>query len=448
MNTEHDAPLRPLVESLTVQLEALPFDVVAANEHYTAGGAENLKYRKQTIDQFLQDDELIEPDVQPRRYTHEEIDVVISKYESALDILVAQSDRTQDEDLLIDRLIKKSGELFRYEELMLAFGATAINDSEKHRKIAAELSMELIGGIDQPAFDELLFNLREEAFHSEQPFAKELLNLTGERPRPETAGQMFELDDATREVIGRDLVVLYPGLNELLSAETTTSVSPSEAISIFDELLKVSGLDDEWQTELNSGKAAETHTAAKIVTIGNQRAPFKNYREAVAVGFHECIVHAGRSEGVVHPGVGDFEEGIATRLQQIITGEKRTPGVQYYLAIGLQAGADRGGVPRSYRETFEIMWRREALQMEVSGSGVDVQKARAQAQRHVQRTRRGGEVDTHDASYFTGAQKAAQWLNQITRLPGAERRSLLAKVLTNKYDPTDPEQAAYINKHG
>ena len=38
------------------------------------------------------------------------------------------------------------------------------------------------------------------------------------------------------------------------------------------------------------------------------------------------------------------------------------------------------------------------------------------------------------------------WLNQISVLPEAARRSLLAKVLTNKYDPTDREQAVYIDR--
>jgi hypothetical protein len=432
-------------ETIEDEFFAVPFSRLAGNEHYNAGGADALRHRRETIEAFLASETMTEPDVAPRKHDQATVDQAILKYETMLDILFSQP-RSEDDEILIDKIIDKTGELFRYKELMLAFGSTAMLDKEKHERIASDLSMELVGGVNQKSFDTLFNELVELAEASQQPYAKELLDKVGRRPKQENGLDRIELKQETREKIAEDLVTLYPGLAELLRESHEGPVTPEDAVPIFTRLQEIAHLN-EWRTELRSGKAAEAHSTEKLVTIGRERDNFKNFRDAVAVGLHESIVHANRSEGIVLPNAGDFEEGIATRLQQIISGEERTPGVQYYLSIGLQIGADQNEQLRSYRETFEILWRREALLMEKAGKPVDVAKARQLAQRQVQRTRRGGVVDTRDASYFIGAQKAAAWLNEVATLPAQERRAALAKVLTNRYDPTDPEQSAYIDRH-
>lgn len=199
-------------------------------------------------------------------------------------------------------------------------------------------------------------------------------------------------------------------------------------------------LPEGWKAELDGGKSAHTDIRGETVYYGRGRDDFPNELAAIGVAFHEAIVHGGRGEG---PGGLVFEEGLATCLEQVITGNKRVPGVQYYLSIGLQAGVDRQGEMRSYRGTFEIMWRREVLLMERSGKEIDIEKARSNAQRQVHRTRRGGAIDTRDSSYFLGAQKAANWLNTIADLPESERQARLKHILSVRYDPTNPDHQKY-----
>ncbi|MCD8561550.1 hypothetical protein LRY29_00525 [Candidatus Saccharibacteria bacterium] len=438
------------VESVSRQIESefqkLKFTQTAGNSHYASRGPEDLEQRNASVVGFLQDDSRIEPLVGPTFHDPSFIQEAIAKYETMLDVLTSQSPRSDEDEMLIDKLIDKTGELFRYEELMHAAGAVALEDREARRRVASDLSAELIGGIDQAYFDGILYDLRDLAAHSQLAIAKELLERIGE-PHLEEA-RIIELEDHARELIKQDLVDLYPGLQELIDRATMVgeTVSPQDAVPLFQELLRIAGLDSEWTVELKSGgRSAETSSSRKVVYIGERRASFKNGLDALAVGFHEAIVHAGRAQGVSLPGYLDFEEGIATLLQQVISGEKRTPGVQYYLSIGLQLGMDRSE-PRSYRDTFEILWRREALLMDRDGKEVDIEKARVQAQRQVHRTRRGGAVDTRDAAYFVGAQKAAAWLNGISELPAEERRQVLRLALSHRADPTLQHHVSYIEK--
>ncbi len=443
--TAEETP-KSVSETIEEAYKRLTFTNTSGNSHYASSGPEDLARRNASINEFLGSDDIEEPSLSPTLHDKTVVDEAIEQYESMLEILIAQPNRSDDDEILIDKLINKTGELFRYEELSLAMGAAAVEDFTSHRRIASELSLEIMGGINQGAFGALLNELLDDAQSSDSTYGKELSSLLERQPAPEKVQDSIELEDSTREIIGHDLKVLFPGLVEMLNDPDEGPLTSEQAVPLFEQLQQIANLDDDWTVELNDGKAAETSGVQKKVSIGRNRLKFPNRRAAIAVGFHESVVHGGRSEGISLPGSLDFEEGLATRLQQIISGEKRTPGVQYYLSIGLQAGADRGGEPRSYRETFEILWRREALLKEQAGKEVDLDAVRVQAQRQVHRTRRGGAIDTRDAAYFIGAQKAASWLNEIAELPAAQRRQQLALALTHRYDPTNPEHAAYIER--
>jgi len=437
---------KSLAETIEEEYKKLKFTNTSGNSHYASSGPDDLARRNESIESFLSSEDIEEPSLTPTFHERGTIELTITKYESMLDILMAQPHRTEEEEILIDKIINKTGELFRYEELMRVIGAAACEPDPSRRRIASELSLEIMGGINQGAFGGLVNELLDDAETSDSPYAKELVSLLERQPGSSEVKDSIELEDTTREIISQDLMVLFPGLNELLNEPDSGPLTPEAAVPIFEELQRLANLDDEWTVELTDGKAAETSGVQKKVFIGRNRVKFPSRRAAIAVGFHESVVHGGRSEGISLPNSLDFEEGLATRLQQVISGEARTPGVQYYLSIGLQAGADRGGVPRTYRETFEILWRREALLKEKAGKQVDLDEVRVSAQRQVHRTRRGGAIDTRDAAYFTGAQKAASWLNEIALLPPAERRQQLAFVLTHRYDPTNPDHVTHIQR--
>jgi hypothetical protein len=134
-----------------------------------------------------------------------------------------------------------------------------------------------------------------------------------------------------------------------------------------------------------------------------------------------------------------FEEGFATAIEQIITGETRTAGEQYYLAIGLQLGLDRGGKKRDFRETHEIMWRRLVVEALVNGDVISPEQAQVKAYDQVMRTNRGGAIDARDISYFEGS-KRYTWVNTIASLEPSERKRALRIALSGRFDAADPEQ--------
>ncbi len=446
-NAETPIPVR---DALKDAFEELEFTKTAGYTHYNPSDAYQQGWRDAQIDTFLKHDSIEEPDVAVRRYSKEEIDSTVQKYESMLDILYAQPERSAEDEALIDRIIEKSGELFRYEELMLSVGAAATEDFNRHRRIASELSVEIMGGVDEEAAKGMINQLLDLAEKSESSYAVELRSmLTRQAIDMEKAENGIELTEKSREVLYADLLVLFPKVRQLLAGARSDDgkITPEQSIPIFNAMLEAVDLED-WGAEIEEGlKGARTSKADKKVYIGDKRDDFTSTLDALGTSFHESM-HAARSEGIEMAGYRNVEEGITTLLQQIITGVQRTPGKQYYTAIALQAGVDRGGVPRSYRETFEIMWRRQALLNEQASDPNDMEKVRSDAQRQVQRTRRGGAIDGRDSSYFTAGQKTARWFNELAQLPEAERRSLLALTLSNRIDPTIPEHVAYARVHG
>lgn len=242
----------------------------------------------------------------------------VGVYDDLLADLMSRN-RTTEEDILADRIIHKTGELFRYEELMHAAGAVATSDRLEHRRIASELSVEIMGGVNQSIFDSLVSELLDGARTSGLPYVQELIELVHERPH--SGEECFELLDATIDTIRGDLFDLYPELKGLLERPIDGEITTQEAKPIFEQLLQLGNIGDEWTVEFDDGKSVRTDSKSYRVVIGKNRKSFESWREAVAVGFHEAIVHAGRSSGPMYPGGLDIEEGLATRLQQVLSGK-------------------------------------------------------------------------------------------------------------------------------
>lgn len=410
---------------------------------YVHPDAGRVGLRASSVKDFLNNPELLEPAIMMDGiFSMEDVAEADTLYQRLLDELMAvpPQERTPEAEALIDKIIKKIGELFRYEELLLALGSTALADQEEHRRMAAELSLEFIGGIDRQSFGLLVNELLAIAARSDRSEAKELLTMLAPQEVAEEGGEIIGVSDEAMRVVHHDIRSLYPGIAQMMDQASPNPVDVGQAVDICNKVIEAGGLSDEWRAELDAGKSARTDIAAKTVYYGKDRELFPSEMAAISVAFHEAVVHGGRGTG---PGDLAFEEGLATCLEQVITGKRRVPGSQYYLSIGLQAGVDRDGNRRNYREVFEIMWRREVLLMEQKGEEIDIQKARSDAQRQVHRTRRGGAIDTRDSSYFLGAQKASSWLNRIAELSEHERQAQLRHVLTHRYDPTNPEHVAY-----
>ena len=419
-----------------------PFTKTPGYEHYLNPNTNSVE-RQKRVSEFLNDPNLIEPSrMMDGRHDLATIEETTKFYEDLLDELteIPPEDRSQGREELIDKVIRKMGELFRYEELMLAIGSVAVSDFDEHRRLASELSLDIMGGVDKLAFAAIVNELVDLAKGSRRKEATELLCLLEKQPVDGDSYEVLGLSDETMKIIHDDLRSVYPEIGFMIDKASEKPVAVGEAVNVCEAVIRATGLPEEWRVELDSGKSAHTNIREKTVYYGENRADFPSELATIGVAFHEVVVHGGRGKG---PGGLDFEEGLATCLEQVITGQKRVPGKQYYLSIGLQAGVDRGGEPRNYRETFEILWRREVLLMEQSGDAVDINKARSNAQRQVHRTRRGGAIDTRDSAYFVGAQKAAGWLNDIAQLPEEERLEKLRHILSVRYDPTNPDHISY-----
>ena len=153
--------------------------------------------------------------------------------------------------------------------------------------------------------------------------------------------------------------------------------------------------------------------------------------------------HAMREKTGLPEGLA-FEEGLGTAFEQVVTGEKRTPGEQYYTSLSLQLGLDRCGEKRNFREVYEILWRRIVVSQIADGKPEDIDTAKEQAYTQCMRTMRGGALDARDISYSEGDKKAYPWLNQLATLSEDQRRAKLKWVLAHSFDPTNETHLAQM----
>ena len=133
----------------------------------------------------------------------------------------------------------------------------------------------------------------------------------------------------------------------------------------------------------------------------------------------------------------DAEEGLAKAFGQAVNGKYEQPGVQYYIGAGLLLGTS--GEPKSFRQTFEILWRRQAL-LDMEASGQDamtdeiVDKAKNSLYTRTFRLVRGTNspvVFLKDLAYFRGSHNAWQYLKSAE---GDE--TAFALMMSGKADPT------------
>jgi hypothetical protein len=303
--------------------------------------------------------------------------------------------------------------------------------------------MELFGEPHRDDFLQLLARLRQTADTKADtnPYAQELLALTGSVEVGEGTPN-YELKESTLETLKGDLLTLFPQLNEFMMDENAEAVSAEQSIPYIQAMIDAMGMVG-WEAELTVGKGASSSSEDKEVLIGRDRPPFLP-KQLMSTAIHEDIGHGFRAynssiqedriKQTALPGSLAFEEGFATGLEQIFSGEKRIAGEQYYLSLGLQLGLDRDGEKRNFRETYEVLWRR----LVVTGAEEDIDKAKNQAYKQVMRTTRGGMLDARDISYFDGAKRAYAWLNEIAELPQDERHEKLQWVLSGRFDPTNP----------
>lgn len=222
----------------------------------------------------------------------------------------------------------------------------------------------------------------------------------------------------------------------------------TEAIEVA--LEKMGGKELDWKVEIvpdSSALAVSAHQ--KIVEVGDSRPTIKGNILRGKI-LHELGVHAGRSiraekAGWLSAAYGqegylDFEEAFATALEDTYQGKFDDHGEDYQLIAGLAYGYDNHS-PRNFRETFEVMWRVNAIGKIKEGSITEKGMANAKSNAYMSCLRlfRGttglqkGVVYLKDLAYFNGQESV--W----NVLKGVKTQEDFDLLFVGKLDNSKPD---------
>lgn len=299
-------------------------------------------------------------------------------------------------------------------------------DEEQYMK----LSRELYGDVETDVFNGLINQLKVQVSGLEtedkaaQTIKDELLAMlpeveagasVGTKPSQETVDYWQE---ALEDFYGGMLAHVPEGQEEF---------NAEQIRDIFEQIIRTEFGEaaEDWQVVLEDATSITVKTAEKKIVIPNDRPPVtpEKLKELIV---HEIGVHMLRSimgEGTDMPllkvGMSEYydsEEGVGKVTEQIVSGEYQPAGEQYYIAAGLMLGA--AGQPASFRQTYETIWRRQALEdftasPEQQMTNELIAEAKDKAYTTVFRLQRGTNnpvVFLKDLAYFRGNHNAWKYL--------------------------------------
>ncbi|MET0979932.1 MAG: tyrosine/phenylalanine carboxypeptidase domain-containing protein [Candidatus Saccharimonadales bacterium] len=451
--------MKSSLEAISTTLSQAHYASVSSNEPYAVDSTpEQSALRQELSALYLQ-----HPTEWPE-FNYPKLNVAaLWESERIMQMALAELDNVQGDDdeiaIMYEQVAVKLAEVYRHLEVVRGLGRTGLR-REVSRERAGQMTLEIFGEPNQAVFDDMLHAdivaARQPIGHPDVQLSNiraEFLELIGDKARhyaPESDRVSYELEDTAIETLRADFYGLFPGL-ETIPTSDKKSLTSKESLPWFDATLAAVGLTAKgWTSRPGEGKAASTNSGAKEVVVGENRSDFTDVT-VKTVPVHEVVAHGLRAQNASEqelavrqrplPGYLAFEEGFGMALEQIISGEKRIGGVAYYLSLGLQLGMDQEiAEKRSFKDTYEIMWRRSLLNKQNMTSD-DIIAAKQTALQQTMRTTRGGSLDARDISYAEGARKAHQWLNDVATQEPTERQRLLKWVLSGKFDPTNQAHA-------
>jgi hypothetical protein len=409
------------------------------------------------------------PDISYPQLDTPSLDESESQYQSLLEAIMDAEQRegeTPESNALYESSARKLAEVYRHMEVRRRLGGFTLKRTEMMRQRAGNMSAELFGEVDEEKFAaQLQADIRiaveqaEKGSPEKQTVTRELLGLL--RVSPERTAEILSRNNPDRlellhpeaiRVIRQDLYTIFPTLELAMNqfAGRTELTPATEGELAFVAALNALGLTKKsWKVEvLPNSSSAETHAREQTITFGEKRADFTP-DAIVTVPIHEAL-HAYRAQSSKElglpmlPGAVAFDEGLATAVEQVVSGKTRIPGEKYFIQLGLLKGLflpEDEREEQSYRTVHEIMWRRAALREESELTPGRVSALQSAAYGPVMRTARGNARDNRDISYFIGGQKAMPFLNETARLSQPLRLQRLKWVLSGVFDPTVYEQA-------
>jgi hypothetical protein len=426
------------------------FSGTGSNDWYATGPGE--RNRTEVRNEFIANESLNEPDIP---YT--KVGTIDYRHLEKVYGQMLEEARIAGDDLFYEQVARKLAEMYRHKEVQRRVGGEAIDKALSIRR-AEQMNGEIFGELEQGDFDVVLSeHIANAQKISDHPIARDFLQAVGDREVSAEEGFDFELKPDTITKLREDLFTILPNLESTLASTEMRPVDMDEAATWANRVIAAVGMDqDGWRSEKIPVKAtAETTASKKLVSFGAERANFESTQHMNAVIVHEVVGHGYRAFNSARqeyptkrptmPGTTDFEEGLATGLEQLISGKPRIAGKRFILAFGLAKGLDRGGEPRGFRETYDLLYQTLAIERLAAGQPVNELELRRKAYMECSRTRRGGAIDMRDISYFAGAKKAYNWMNEIAQLPEEERQAKLRWILSGRFDPTNEAQAALFS---
>lgn len=347
---------------------------------------------------------------------------------------------------------------YRYSELfMMDMSRIMISSeySDDERKEAEEwFKMTNEGLYGKPQLDVFSALAKKEISAKTTPYGadqenvrflkEELAGLCG--PIEETDYQPFSPSEELVTKVGDLVHERFDHLVEHIDPEKVYEVGDI-VDAVHTALDNIGGVELGWEVVVVPNSSAIAVSAhQKRIEVGENRLAIKGAKLRGRI-LHEVCVHAGRSMNAERAGwlsaaygqdgYLDFEESMATAMEDAYAGEFKSHGENYYLIAGLAYGLDNHS-PRDFRETFEVMWRVNALGRVKEGRIDDesIRKARSAAFTSCLRLFRGttgrqkGVVYLKDLAYFKGQEAAWSVLENI------ETQAEFDAVFAGKLDNT------------
>ena len=457
------------IELLAWEYRHIPHTGIPSNEPYapTPNDKAQLRERDRVRNDFINGDAPW-PTLTYEQLDQPSLDVSERGYQQVLGGVIAHDKalgETPESEALYERGARKLAEVYRHKEVRRLLGSTA-SAAELSRNRAAAMSGELFGEPQREVVQELLaadVRIALAALNTEKgQIAADYLSLLG---LDQTAAQelarittkSYELQDAAMETIREDFYALFPNMREGMEhfAGRSARTQYKHAKPAFRTALGAFGLTRKgWKVEAVEGsRAADANAKTKQITFGKQRfglRPESIVTTPIHEGIHALQYQNASEQDFEHlrsslPDSLAFAEGLPTAIEQVISGKKRMPGEKYYLQLGLLKGLhlpEDEQAEQSFRTVYNIMWRRAALQEKGALEPATIATLQNDAYRAIMRTARGGARDNRDISYFEGARKATQFLNETAAMTPELRKQRLAWVLSGVFDPTIPKHAA------
>lgn len=290
-------------------------------------------------------------------------------------------------DQAIADLLERRGQEIAYLEAAWHASTLSADHRAEYAGAVSELGRELFGQPNYAEFIGLNESLRakaaevisDDASPALRQIALEFLQLSSPAEVDEVIGlQEYVPNPEVVAWYGQKIREQFDPVFDTIFADVDDedkTFEPEEMAVYFNRALEALGYA-EWTAEINpNGTAVEARQTDQklLVGAGREAADLDTMRRLV---IHEIGVHIGRRStgdslddgllGVGLAGYGGFEEGFAVALEEAYAGKVTHRGTQYTFALGMAMGMDGGG-ERDFRGTFELQWRRNALQKAKKG---------------------------------------------------------------------------------